>query len=206
MLRLILSLTLFIFSLSAFGAKKVEVNTAKSSINWKGWKIVKTADSHTGTVELGPSFLMIEKDKIVGGTIMVDMSTIKNEDLKDKKKNAYLVSHLESEEFFHTKAHKDATFVIKTVKKLKADNKYEFIGDLIIRGKKEEDKSISAVVTKKDNVWSAKGKLTFDRSKFDVKYNSKTFFPNLWKTAKEKVISNDIELTFNLVTIPTKKQ
>ncbi len=50
-----------------------------------------------------------------------------------------------------------------------------------------------------------KGTADFDRSKYDVKYNSQAFFPDLIKTGKDKVIKNTIELEFDLKTVETNQ-
>jgi hypothetical protein len=57
------------------------------------------------------------------------------------------------------------------------------------------------VTVKKDGaVMVATGKLELDRTKFDVKYNSKSFVPDLVKSAKDKVIKNNIDLDFTIKT------
>lgn len=177
---------------------KVGVDTSMSKIQWQGTKALVN-DSHTGSVEVKPSsFLTVEGDKVVGGEIVVDMTTIKNEDVKDATYNAKLVDHLKSPDFFDVANHKEAKFTIKKGS-VQPDGKMLFEGDLNIRGTTQPGK-ILATVTKEGNTWVATGKMDFDRTKFNIKYNSKDFFPNLVKSGKDKVINNEINLTFTLKT------
>jgi hypothetical protein len=59
---------------------------------------------------------------------------------------------------------------------------------------------VPATLKKEGNAWVATGTIDLDRTKFDVKYNSKTFVPDLVKSAKDKVIKNNIVVEFNVKT------
>ncbi|MBY0316370.1 MAG: YceI family protein [Bdellovibrionales bacterium] len=177
---------------------RVNIDTTKSVIKWKGTKAF-VGDSHVGTVNFSSGTLFVDKDKITGGDLTIDMKSIKNTDVTDPNMNGKLVGHLNSEDFFAVDANKEAKFVIKEVKSTGKDT-YDFIGDATIRGVTQPMK-IKATVKRDGAVWLATGKTDFDRTKFGVKYNSKDFFPDLIKSGKDKVIKNDIELEFNLKTI-----
>lgn len=208
--KLIIGFTLTLMANNSF-AKKVSVDSTKSVVEWMGRKeLLKLKDSHEGTVQIAPqSYLEMSGGKFTGGQIVINMSTLENTDIpkEKKKKRKMLISHLESADFFDVENNKASVFDITGVRMVKnsKNNEYEFTGALTIRGKKVPNKTITAVVDEVavkggKKAWKATGKMIFDRTQFGVKYKSKTFYPNLWKKTKDKVISNDIELTFNIMT------
>ena len=173
------------------------IDTKTSTISWKGTKEFLN-DSHTGTVGLSKGFLLMDGEKITGGEFTVDMTSIQNTDLKDPAMKAKLEGHLKSPDFFDVANHKDAKFVVnKVTAKTATDQIFE--GNLTIRGKTQPFK-IPATLKKEGNAWVAMGKIEVDRTLFDVKYNSKTFVPDLVKSAKDKVIKNNIAIDFSLKT------
>jgi hypothetical protein len=78
---------------------RVNIDTTKSVINWKGTKAF-VGDSHVGTVIFSSGALLVDKDKITGGDLTIDMKSIKATDVTDASMNGKLVGHLKSEDFF----------------------------------------------------------------------------------------------------------
>ncbi len=173
------------------------IDTTASTLNWTGSKEF-IGDKHTGTVALSNGFLTVDGEKITGGEFTIDMTSIKNTDLTDASLNGKLVGHLKSPDFFDVATYKDAKFVITKVT-AKSATEQIFEGNATIRGKTGPVK-IPATVKKEGNVYVATGRIELDRTKFDVKYNSKTYVPDLVKSAKDKVIKNNIDLDFAIKT------
>lgn len=191
-----------LFAATAFAKpERVQLDLTKSVVKWKGVKEF-TGDSHAGTVALDSGFVDMEKGEIVSGEIVLNLNKIENTDMTDAGMKAKLVGHLQSDDFFNTQKFPTATYKIKKV--VKGDDKVLFEGDLTIRGKTNPLR-VNAVVTKENKIYSAKGVADFDRTKYDVKYNSATLVPNLVKTAKDKVIKDSIEITFDLKTVATNQ-
>ncbi len=71
-------------------AQKMEVNTEKSSIEWRGEKI---GGEHEGAIQVKSGYLELKKNKIVAGNFVIDMSSITNTDLEDEGYNQKLVGH-----------------------------------------------------------------------------------------------------------------
>lgn len=182
-----------IFSTFAFTSKIIgyKVNTEESTIAWYGEKI--TGDSHNGHIKIKSGSLSLEDGKLKGGSFVIDMKTVTNVDVSNGVFRKKLEKHLMSEDFFHADEHPEATFKISSFTP-KANNTYDLKGDLTIKGNTKEI-SFPAIVTEKDGIVNASAKFTFDRSQFDVRYGSDSFFDNLGN----KTISNDITLTINLV-------
>lgn len=173
----------------AFAADKVELDPATSKIVYVGKKVT---GSHTGDVKLASGHLLFNKDQLAGGEFVADMTSITNTDIADKDYHKKFIDHMISDDFFSVDKHKTAKFVIKNVKKQK-DNNYKVTGDLTIKGK-TAPASFDAVATKE----SATAKITFDRTKYGIKYGSGQFFKDLG----DKMINDQVELD---ITLTAKK-
>lgn len=166
------------------------VDVASSIITWKG---TKPTGAHNGTIMLKEGSLNVEEGKLVGGTFVVDMSSMKNEDL-DAESGAKLVGHLSAPDFFDVATYPMSKFVITNVEE--AEGKLAVTGNLTV---KDVTKSITipATLTTEGNVTTFKSeKFNVDRADFNVKYGSKKFFDNL----KDKFIDDMIEFSFTVNT------
>jgi len=168
-------------------AQSISVNAEKSSIVWLGKKVT---GEHTGNIKIKEGSFEVKKDKIVSGTFVIDMTTITNTDLTDAEYNGKLVGHLKSDDFFGVEKFPTATLKITEATAFK-DNKATVKGNLTIKGKTNP---IEFVVTK--NVANYTATLIVDRSKYDVKYGSSSFFEGLG----DKVIYDEFTLDVTLVT------
>lgn len=167
------------------------VDTKKSSVTWKGSKVV--GSSHTGTLDLKSADLKFAKGEPTSGKVIIDMTTIKNTDITTKSMNKKLVGHLKSPDFFAVEKHKTATLDIKKIQKA-SDKFYLITGDLIIKGQKQPI-SVKAEVVKEDKKSkTVKADLKFDRTKFGIKYGSGTFFSDLG----DKMIADEVEVSVQL--------
>ena len=174
---------LLLLSAQALGAS---VDPAQSKVEWLGKKVT---GEHKGTIKVKSGTLEMKDGKLTGGNIVIDMTTINTTDLSGEWKGK-LDNHLNSPDFFNTADHKTATLKVTKVEAQKKDT-YKLTGDLTI---KKITKPVTFTVTKKGNKFT--GKLTFDRTKFDVKYKSGSFFEGLG----DKMIYDDVELSFTLAT------
>ena len=186
-LNLVLAVVILLSSNVMF-AQKVEVNPKKSSIEWLGKKI---GGQHEGNIQVKSGYLELKNDKIVAGNFVVDMTTITNTDLKDEGYNQKLVGHLKSDDFFGVVKYPIATFVVSKSSKFSI-GKASLTGDITIKGKTER---ISFELVRVGNKYSAK--IDLDRSKFDVRYGSNSFFDNLGDKAINDIFMLDIELVVN---------
>lgn len=183
LLVLALTITTAVFA----GSQKVDV--AKSSVKWLGKKVT---GEHSGTIAVKEGNLVVENGEITGGKVVIDMQSIVDTDLTDAGYNAKLVGHLKSDDFFGV-----ATFPTSELSITKVEsngNSYTFSGNLTIKGI-TNPASFTATSSKDGNSSVYKGTLTIDRSKYNVRYGSKSFFDNLG----DKVIYDEFSLDFNLV-------
>ncbi len=176
--------------------KLLTADTRQSSLVWTGRKI---GGDHTGNISLASGSLQVEKNKLIGGSFEIDMNSITNTDITNAEYNGKLVGHLKSDDFFGVEKHPKAVFKITKatpVAKAKAgENNYQITGDLTIKGKTETI-HFPAVVKLNGNAAEAVAKIVVDRSKFDVRYGSPSFFADLG----DKAIDNEFIIDLKLVT------
>ena len=165
---------------------KKTVDTTKSTIGWTASKVTGT---HTGTVGIKSGSIEFEGDKLKGGTFIIDMPSLKVTDLTGEWKDK-LEGHLKSDDFFGTANFSEAKLVIKKVTAKAMSGEYIVSGDLTIKGITQP---VSFTTSTTSNMATAKVKI--DRTKFDIKYGSASFFDNL----ADKAINNEFELTISLV-------
>lgn len=180
--------SIILMSGSVVIAQEVEVNTKQSSVEWHGKKI---GSKHVGEVQLKSGYFKIQDDQIMSGNFVIDMTTITNTDLKNENYNQKLVGHLKSDDFFGVEKFPSATFKVSESSKFN-NGKATLSGDISIKGKTE---SISFEVVRAGMEYTAK--VEIDRSKFDVRYDSNSFFDNLGDKAIDDIFTLDIKLVVN---------
>ncbi len=179
------------------------VNTDHSTVKWTGFKI---GSEHSGQVAIQEGNLLMEEGKLKGAKLVLDMRTITCEDLVDEEKNAKLVGHLKSPDFFNTAVDTFATYVIhKTIPYGKEQVKdqeyfketYKVVGDLTIKGITKPLKT-QVIIYDYGSSISGVARLRIDRSDFDVKYGSGSFFDDLG----DKIIYDEILLDVSISARP----
>lgn len=165
------------------------VDTAASYINWKGYKVT---GQHYGKVMLKNGDLKFENGKLSGGSFEIDMNSIKVEDLQGGSAEK-LTGHLKSEDFFGVAKYPTAKFVITRASEAKP-GEYRIKGDLTIKSTTKPI-TFDAKITEKDGKKLAVANIKIDRSEYDVRYGSGSFFDNLG----DKTIYDEFDLEVNLV-------
>jgi polyisoprenoid-binding protein YceI len=171
-------------------ASKFKVDTKASTLTWLGKKVT---GQHTGTIGISSGELIGEGKSIKEGSFEIDVNSLTVTDIADPGSNAKLVGHLKADDFFGVSKFPKATFVISSISP-KSGNDYTVKGKLTIKGK-TNDIDFPAVITNDGKKVTANGKIVVDRTKFDIRYGSKTFFENIG----DKAISDEFELTLKLV-------
>lgn len=186
MLNIIFTL-LTLTAVSGEKAATTEVDVAKSTIAWNATKVT---GEHSGTINLSNGSLEFKGDKLTGGEITVDMTSINTTDLEGEWKDK-LDGHLKSDDFFGVETYETATLKIKKVKA--TSDGFSITGDFTIKGKTE---SVTFPATFDSASKTFTTKITLDRTKFDIRYGSDSFFDNLG----DKAISDEFTLDISLVT------
>lgn len=177
-MKSVLILAVAIAASSVSSEKKVKVEESK--IIWKGHKLT---GHHEGTIKLQTGTLKFDdKNQLTGGTFVMDMTSLKVTDLEGDMSDK-LSGHLKSEDFFGIEKHPKANFVMTRAEGI--DGKYKVTGDLTI---KNITHPISFVMNVNEN--TATADLKIDRTKYDIKYGSASFFDGL----KDKAIYDEFDL------------
>ena len=169
-----------------------KVDGSKSKIAWLAKKVT---GSHNGFINISGGTLQVDGSTLTGGSFNVDTRTMTVEDIKDEKGNARLLGHLKSDDFFSVEKHPEATFAITSAKK-KSGNTYDITGNLTIKGISQSI-TFPADVVVNGNQLNAKATVKIDRTKFDIKYRSNSFFENLGDKAIYDDFTLDVELVAN---------
>ena len=149
---------------------------------------------HTGTLNLSNGLIQVDNDKTITGNVTINMSTINVTDLQGRAKEM-LEGHLRSADFFEVENFSEATLSFKSKSFNKLKNQINFEGELTI---KDISNPIifNATLLESSPYLKAKAILSFDRSKYDVRFRSGSFFENLG----DKLILDDIDVNITLVT------
>lgn len=182
--KLILA-SVVLLATTALFAQNMSADLSKSKIKWNGKKV---GGEHWGYINLKSGNFNIEGEKIVSGTFIIDMSSIVCKDLESPEYNKKLVDHLKSDDFFGVDTYPEATLEITESTKF-VDGKATVKGDLTI---KENTHPVKFSATKTGNKYMAT--ITVDRSKYDVRYGSKSFFDNLGDNFIHDEFTLDVEL------------
>ncbi len=172
---------------TAFTGTK-ELDTQKSTFNWTAQKSVLKNWIDTGIVKASSGNILFDNGKVVGGEVMIDMNSITAKTTGSGGGQEKLTSHVKSADFFDVGKYPTAKIVVKEVTGGNAK------GDLTIKG---ITKSIEfpITVTEKMGMYTVVGKLTIDRSMFDVKFGSTSFIKDLG----DKAIDNNFTIDFFIV-------
>ncbi|TDT39602.1 polyisoprenoid-binding protein YceI [Maribacter spongiicola] len=179
---------LFGFSAAAstpIDGEKKEIKVSESTVTWKGYKVT---GSHDGSINLKSGHLEMNGKKLTGGEFVIDMTSITCTDLEAGQGKEKLEGHLQSADFFGVESNPTSKLVFTSVKAMN-DNSYTVTGDLTIKG---ITKPVTLVVSMFENKATATMKV--DRTKFDIKYGSGSFFDDLG----DKAIYDDFDLVVDL--------
>ncbi len=180
-----------------------KVDTKASVLNWKAYKVT---GQHNGTVNIKSGELMYDNGNLTGGNFVIDMTSITVLDLKGNNKQK-LEGHLKSPDFFSVEEHPTAKFEIKlAINQGPAKGKdgalmddktrYKVEGDLTIKGITKPIK-FNAIVSNDTAKKMATADVELDRSEFDVRYGSGSFFENLG----DKTIYDNFDISIELVAM-----
>jgi polyisoprenoid-binding protein YceI len=131
--------------------------------------------------------LVFSGKKVTGGNFVVDMTSLTATDLQGEYQGK-LNGHLKADDFFGTEKFPTAKLVFKKVV-AKSANVFTVTGDLTIKG---ITKPITFDLATTAN--SATTKFMVDRTKYDIKYGSGTFFSSIG----DKAIADEFELDVTL--------
>ncbi len=181
---------LAIFIMAAKSPAIYKVDTNSSVVAWTGYKVT---GKHTGTAKIKNGMLSMDAGLITGGSFDIDITSINCTDLEGEYAEK-LIGHLKSDDFLGAATYPTASFVITKAIPQDTKGNYKILGNLTIKGITKEVKFF-ANAAEADGTVNASGKITIDRSEFNMRYGSGSFFDGLG----DKTIYDEFDLQVSLV-------
>ena len=184
-MKTILIAIICIFSITAITSQQKSIDTQKSTLHWDAQKVT---GEHNGTISFKSGQIQYKGDELTSATFFVDMTSITCSDIENEEYNKKLVGHLKSDDFFGVEKFPTASLVFTNVKST-GKNSYEVTADLTI---KDKTNAVTFDMSIYGNKATANVKI--DRTKFDVRYGSTSFFDDL----QDKAIYDEFDLISDL--------
>ena len=177
---------------TAFADGQYTVNAALSTCNWVGTEI--TTNTHTGTLDIYKGSVSVVDNRVNTAFLALNMSTINVTDLSGGA-NGSLEGDLKSEDFFGVEKHPFSELKLES---LKTKEGQSYAGGILnIRGISHPI-SFPVDASQDGNQMTFDGDMTFDRSKYNVKFRSGSF-PDLFPDLGDKLINDEITISFHIV-------
>lgn len=170
------------------------VDSQSSVLNYEG---SKPTGKHNGTVNFKAGVLTFENGAVTSGNVVFDLNTI-NDKTTDGEMKMKLEGHLKSPDFFDVAKYPEAKFEFVSLQPLqKAENglTHEMTGNMTIKGITKQLSFKVSILENGNEIAITAPQFVFDRTIFDIKYNSKKFFPSL----KDKLINDEIGISFKMI-------
>ena len=171
------------FSFSS-GILDGEKQVKSSKVVWKGYKVL---GSHEGTLNLTSGSLTFDNEILTGGEFVLDVTSSSCTDLEGESKGQ-LEGHLKSDDFFGVKAYPTAALKMKKVKS-SGKNSYTVTADFTMKDVTKEIEFEASIYGNK-----ASASLKIDRTDYNVKYGSESFFGEL----KDSAIYDEFDIVIDL--------
>lgn len=170
--------------------EKFTADPAQSKLEWIGEKVT---GEHHGTVNLQFGSLEWKNNAISSGEFLIDMRSIADVDLTDPQWNAKLIGHLKSDDFFGVEKFPIAKLVIT------GSGSFDK-GSALVQGNLTIKNITNPIEFRASVQDTPDGKrffslITVDRTKYDIRYGSGSFFDNLG----DKTIYDEFKLKVNLL-------
>ena len=165
----------------------------ESQIKWEGKKTLIKDWVDSGFISLTSGFINTKGGSPVSGNIVMDMNSIRATKTGANTGEDKLSTHLKSADFFDVNTFPNSEF--KVTKIILNENKtYQITGDVTIKG---ITKSIEfpVAIYSKDNKIFLNGEIFINRTDFNIRYGSKSFFNDLG----DNVIDYSFVLKLSLV-------
>jgi len=165
--------------------QKLTADAGKTKLEWLGEKVT---GKHDGVISLQSGWLVWKDNKIQSGEFVIDMTSMTSFENLDK-----LLGHLKSDDFFGVEKYPTAKLVI-TESTAFDKGTATVKGNLTIKGVTNPVEFKAAYQKKDDGSWFF-ANIVIDRTKYNVRFGSGSFFDNLG----DKTIYDEFKLKVSLL-------
>jgi polyisoprenoid-binding protein YceI len=176
------------------------IDTSKSVINWQGSKKIVKEWIDTGTIKLLSGEIVVENQTATSKELLIDMNSISTDSTGSGQGEDSLTQHLKSDDFFNVQEFPTSTFVATSIAPTGSEGEFDVTGNLTVKGITNEI-NFPAEATRQGDTYRIKGNVDVDRTKWNIRYGSDSFFDNLG----DNVISDTINIEFDIWTNPTNE-
>ena len=174
-----------LYLVNAGAQSKLVADTTQTKLLWLGEKVT---GEHSGTIKLQSGWINLQDNKVASGEFDIDMASI-----KDTENNSRLMGHLKSDDFFGVEKFPVAKLVITGSTPFDKGSG-TISGNLTIKDVTNPIEFKAAMQKKDDGTWFF-ANLSIDRTKYNIRYGSGSFFDNLG----DKTIYDEFKLKVNLL-------
>ncbi|HKL03386.1 MAG TPA: V-type H(+)-translocating pyrophosphatase, partial [Cryomorphaceae bacterium] len=155
------------------------------------WVAKKVTGQHDGEVNAEGKFVLVD-NLVQKGKFQVDMSSLVVDDITDSESNAKLTAHLKSKDFFDVENYPNAQIQISSAGE-DGNGNIVFNGKMTLKGTTNDIEGTYRVNKQGDQL-KLIGAFNFDRSKYDIRYRSASFFDDLG----DKMIYDEVTIGFEI--------
>jgi polyisoprenoid-binding protein YceI len=185
--NVLFSLLAILIILASFTTRKDEVFTVdldRSTIDWSAKKVI--GGGHIGNVKIASGTLIYDGKGLKGGNFSMDLANLTSDSER-------LTTHLKNDDFFSVDKYPTSKFDITKVNAVGTD-RVNITGNLTIKGITHPITFAASVKKQNDIIVAVAKGVKVDRTKYDIKYRSKSFFGDIG----DKAIDDEFELNINL--------
>ncbi len=177
-----------------------KVDAASSKLKWVGKKVT---GEHFGYLSFKTGEVVYNGTAVTGGKAVVDMNTMTCTDIENKEYADKLVGHLKNADFFDVEKFSTSEFTLGTITPIAGakdgENNYNVKGTLTIKGVSNAIE-FPARVEINGATLVLRADITFDRTKFGIKYGSASVIEGIG----DKAIHDEVLFSLALVARAAK--
>ena len=170
-----------------------KTDSRKSALAWEGAEgLLSIVKTHNGMLSITEGTLQSKNKQLVGGSFIIPLKSLTVLDIpKEKPRNAKLVKHLLSADFFDAVRFTTANFAITDVKPLEKDSTL-IIGNLTLKGITKSISFKSKVNVNDSVITASTPKFYINRTDWSISYGTE-------KSLGDELIKPEIGIQINLV-------
>jgi polyisoprenoid-binding protein YceI len=169
------------------------LNVTESTLKARGQKPLVPGYTDVSVVNFKEGTVVVENGKLTG-IFTLDMSSIMVETTGKGGGESMLAKHLKSADFFDVEKNPTSLFIIKSSEKSGGENLYDITGDLTLKGI-TKPLTFPAMIYMQDGKLTAEGTINLDRTQWDIKYGSGTFFEDIGDRAIGDIFNIEFKIS-----------